>query len=374
LKILHIGNLVNNSYKMVKFLRLRGIDADLLLFPDQIGTNNDPAWEDEELKNQYPDWIRIMAPYSRRVRLADSIESIIKRYRMVRGYDIIHAQCTSPITVQFLGKPFIAHSLGSDLRELAHQKSLQGMLMRRAYRKSAVMLYHSPDQIECVKRFKFRHAHFFPNPYDTDRYAPQRAELEFQGYDLILFHPTRLDWTYTGSDRSSTKGNDRFIRAFRQFTKKYPKAMLIMIESGVDVTATKRLLDDLDLTKNVKFFPRYTKSELIRFLNAVDVVVDQFDVGSLGGMALEAMSTGKPVITYVKEDCASLCYPELPPVLNCHTEDEIYQRLLEAMDAKRRQGIGEAAREWILKYHHWEKVIDKLIFHYETILGRKTAH
>ena len=58
MRVLHLGNLCNNSYKLAKFQRRLGVDARLRIYSSQIGTNDDPAWEDPELKKARVDHAR----------------------------------------------------------------------------------------------------------------------------------------------------------------------------------------------------------------------------------------------------------------------------------------------------------------------------
>ena len=80
-------------------------------------------------------------------------------------------------------------------------------------------------------------------------------------------------------------------------------------------------------------------------------MVDQFDVGALGGIACEAMAQAKPVMIYIDKNYWPLVYDEEPPVINCHTEDEIYNAILEWADKKKLQDLSERAEKWVRKYH-----------------------
>lgn len=375
MKVALIGNLVNMAYNITKFLRRRGIEADLLLSKSEIGTSN-PVWEDPELKEHWPEWIRFWDDYSRLTwhgRLLASIPKvrILTPIFQLRKYDLIHSFCTASTYSQFTGRPYIATATGSDLRELASENTKAGRRMRRAFIKAKIVFFASDEgHVQQVKKLGLAQAQFLPPIIDTDKYAPFPSNMRKTNYEFTIFHPSRLDWSYQGVDRSSTKGNDRFFKAFARFVKEGYNAFLTIIDLGVDREKTRELIAELGISENVEFVPKMSKNDLIKYYNEADVVIDQFDVGSLGYVALEGMSCAKPVIVYVNTECYKVCYPDLPPVLNARSEDEIYERLLEVSDRARRETIGKNAREWILKYHHWEKVIDKLIFHYETVLGK----
>jgi len=342
---------------MAKFLRRKGIEADLLLYSDSIRGTNAPEWEDEELTNGYPPWIIIIkrppAPAMTIGSRFELLKSYVERFMTMRKYDLIHASCMAPLFVQFCFRPYIAHCMGSDIRELAQENSLKGKLMKRAYEKADLVFYPGS----------------FPFPVDVDKYSPSEYDLGYDGYDFIIFHPTNLDWTYKGKDRVSTKGNDRFFRATSRFVRDGRNPLLIVLDRGPDVEATHKLISRLGLQKNVIFLPELRKKELINVINGSDLIADQFNARGIGGIGREAMSCGKPLLTSISTEQFMRFYHELPPVFNARTENEIYEKLVEASDSKKRRKMGKAAREWILKHHHWEKITDKLILYYKKILG-----
>jgi len=373
MKILHTGNLCNNSYKLAKFQRRFGLDADLLLAGSQIGTGDDPAWEDPEYKNRYPTWIKIYGSksYQNTLSKLSNTMSHIKLGRKIVGqknYDIIHAQCTEPIFAQFFGcKILISHCLGSDLREVATSNSILGFLLRNAYKKSKIIYFNNIDHSYYLDQLGLK-AQFLPNPLDLDRIYPKKVTNFLGKLRFTILHPTNLDWTYIGNERSSTKGNDRLIRAFARFVKVNPNSLLIMLKSGVDYKATKALVSDLNISENIKFLDRMEKKDLIEMLNSVNLVADQFDVGAFGGVALEAMACGTPVLTYLKENLARQCYERLPPIYNCSSEKEIFEALLRAADDNLSM-IGEESREWIENFHDWRIVVERVVERYNRVLS-----
>lgn len=362
MRVLHLGNLTNNGYKLAKFQRRLGVDARLVIHESQIGTNDDPAWEDAELRDGYPDWITIdrTPPNSFETKVARWSRRFAGReQRLDRSIDIVHAQCTAPILAQFAAPDrLVSHCLGSDLRELATSRSLMGHLQRRAYRKSRVVFFNNVDHVNYIDRLNIRNGAFLGNPLDLERIAPKALSQPHR--ELVVFHPTSHDWTYRGGERSSTKGNDRLIRAFARFVRQRPGARLLMLKSGIDQVASTRLVTKLNIGEHVEFLPRLRKSELIDRLNAADVIADQFDLGAMGGVALEALAIGKPLLSYLKEECAMRCYSEPPPLLNARTEDEILAALCEA-DAIDRAALGAAARAWIERHHDWRGVTERVI-------------
>ncbi len=62
MRILHIGNIANNAYNNAKFLRRKGIEADVLCY-DYRHVMAEPEWEEAEFETEvdeyHPDWSRV---------------------------------------------------------------------------------------------------------------------------------------------------------------------------------------------------------------------------------------------------------------------------------------------------------------------------
>src|SRR5437867_7691925 len=59
MKILHVGNIANNAYNNAKFLRRKGVEADVLCY-DYTHVMAQPEWEDAKFEEQpdefHPRW------------------------------------------------------------------------------------------------------------------------------------------------------------------------------------------------------------------------------------------------------------------------------------------------------------------------------
>ncbi len=100
-----------------------------------------------------------------------------------------------------------------------------------------------------------------------------------------------------------------------------------------------------------------------------DIVVDQFIVGSIGGVSIEAMSCAKPVVAWISEEEFGLCYPELPPLACARDESGIHEELYRlATDAGERRRMGDASRAWVVRHHDADAVAGKLASLYESML------
>jgi len=387
MKVAVVGNHCNIGYNILRYVNRVKPDVHQVLI---YGRNNPPQLARDHDFDAFRDKMfclgqaqvlaqRTLGGQMLRARHHVSILAAVERS------DLIVSICCGllgdialRLFAKYTRKPIISLATGSDIRELPFAPGLYGHRKSRnaraLFRKSKVVLLANIDQTSCAVRLKLPQWKFYPFPIDTDLYRPTNESLRRKRRDngtLVLFHPSHLDWSYQGNERSSTKGNDRFLRAFARFVKKNPKAVVKMLSRGPDVEKTKQLVHELAIGAYIQFMPELDSETLIRNYHMADVVVDQFDIGSLGLIALEAMSCAKPVMIYINTQASDLIYADRPPVLNCRTEDEICEQLIKVSNEQYRQALGREAREWVIKYHHWEKATRQLILHYESVLGKK---
>lgn len=365
IKIALIGNLAGSATRLAEFLCRKGIKV--ALFTD---------------KSNYEKYSEVgnFHKHSYFVNFLED-ETKFSLFRKLRKYDVIISFTgtlafsfgESYYLIQFIKKfpKVINWATGSDITELAVEKSSSGMLYRYYLKKSD--LNKLPNSFWALKNaiaLKVPNVVFWPQPIDTDVYNV--SDRNSKSDSITFFHPSHLDWGETDNKpgRNSTKGNDRFIRAIIRAIKEGLNAKVIILDRGSDREVAKQMIDNSGVREKFIFKPQMTRDELIEHFHTADVVVDQFDVGGFGLTALEAMACGKPVMIYINEQCANILYNETPPVLNCSTEEEIYQQICLGADENYRKEIGRKAREWVVRYHHWEKIIDRLIVYCELLTGK----
>lgn len=271
--------------------------------------------------------------------------------------------------------PVVNITTGSDIMELAVEKSLLGVMYRQ-YLKFADLNWCAPYPyaVKNIFALKVPNVVFMRYPYyllpDNHNVISIKND---EKKPLHFFHASHLDWKVNdpGSHRKSTKGNDRFIKAFARAIKDGLDAYCVILDRGPDRAVAKELIRNLDVEDRFIWKPHLTRDELLNEFCNTDMVVDQFDGGGFGGIAIEAMSMGKPVMIYLQKNCLNLLYAEPPPVLNCHTEEEIYDQIMKCRDRAYLQNIGKNAKEWIYKYHHWETCLDQFLFYYTLLTGHR---
>jgi glycosyltransferase involved in cell wall biosynthesis len=241
---------------------------------------------------------------------------------------------------------------GSDITELAHGTSREARVVRTTMRHAWINnVSNVPAALRGASRLGLRNVTAFPGVFFAGhRPASEGPVFRRSDDEFLLLHPTHLDWgladTQTG--RQSTKGNDRFLSALAELVAESERPVhAVLLDRGPDRHAARDLVRDLGLEHAVTFSPPMSRAVLFRAMREADVVVDQFDVGALGGIAWEAMTVGTPVVTWL-QPAANRIYFDVPtPVLNARETPEILEQLRLASDPVWLAQRAADVREWI---------------------------
>ena len=368
MKIGLILNMANNQWLIAKALRRLGVDAELVLSAKDFGMAF-PHWEEAdipgmdpyeidvaELSRYYslPDWVRLWNPRDLHVRP----ENVIDLLYMAKEYDLLQLSAPSVIYLQFMGKKFIVHEAGW-IRNFAFRDGAAEKLARRGYDKAQCVVMTNPDCYALLEKIKYRKAVFIPFVVETERYRPMQVDRDSV---LTFLHPTRHLW--------NGKGNDRLLRAFSKFIHQGYDARLVMMNWGTseDINQSRRLVQELQIDRNVEWLDPVSKPRLIQLYNRSDAVFDQFMVGSYGTTAIEAMACARPVVMYLEKYWNTKCYGEVAPVLNAQTADEIFGAMVALTDERYRQKVGLDARNYVIKHHGPEVIAKKYMQLYREVL------
>jgi glycosyltransferase involved in cell wall biosynthesis len=87
------------------------------------------------------------------------------------------------------------------------------------------------------------------------------------------------------------------IRSFTSLLIEFNQAKLYLIGGGEDLEKLKKMVNDLNIDKSVRFFGRLKNEEVLSIYNEVDFVVINSRVETFSVVAAESLLAGKPVIT-----------------------------------------------------------------------------
>ncbi|MEO0397001.1 MAG: glycosyltransferase family 1 protein [Cyanobacteria bacterium P01_A01_bin.137] len=146
------------------------------------------------------------------------------------------------------------------------------------------------------------------------------------------------------------------------------------------IKGTKIILDALDRLEKqgyefeIILIEGMTNAEAKKVYETIDVLIDQIFAGWYGGLAVEAMALGKPVLVYIRDD--DLKYipiemaNELPFIqINPDNIEEQLRRFLE-LSRKDLLSLARSSRAYVEKWHDPLKIAAKIKKDYETVLQR----
>jgi hypothetical protein len=383
IRVACIGNMNNNYFSLMRYLRGLGLDAYLLMYQNEhdIFLPGNDTWELEkwgpyiktlDFYNYIYPWARVKPAHIREV---------------FAGYDIYIGCGLTPayfarakmkldiFTPYAYGIEFIDNSRFT----LTHPRDSLYKLYARIYQEkgikdaSAVITMQQHffrDYNNVFKRLKIRTipstVPMIYNLEETGDSTRQDTDIELKEYtdrfrekDFIVFSHSRQLWKelpgyYKGA--LPGKKNDVLIRGFARYLEsavsRYP--LLVLLEYGPDVRNSKELIASLGIAPYVMWLPRMPRKKLMELLEYADVGADQFGNGFLGGTGREILSMGKPLINYIDtsdEEYKRITGHEMPFVLRAQTPEEVSDRLLE-FETNRTAYVeaGKKNKDWFDRY------------------------
>lgn len=146
---------------------------------------------------------------------------------------------------------------------------------------------------------------------------------------------------------------------------------MVFCDWGNNQEETRELVEELGYTKHTKWVKPQATRRFMAMCIASDITADQFKLGSFGGIFFKTLSSGTPTLTYLAEDEVTRVYPEMPPILNARTVEEIREALKDAFDQPEKlQELGKAGRDWIETHHSGMDTVKKQVEQYEIYLNR----
>lgn len=275
--------------------------------------------------------------------------------RAIAPYDIVVGYAYDGILALLAKKKYIAFEHGT-IRNLPFENTVAGRVCRVVYKLANKVFITNCDNNVAAAKLRLHNYQFIPHPINEDISELDRAEAssiraEWNkrfGDAFIIFSPPRHHW----SDQRHTdwdKGNDRLITAIAEAKKNSSiKIVLVTVELGRDVEKSKSLIKQLDLEPNVIWITPVPHHQLVSYMLASDVVADQFNVPSFGGIPPKALMVGKPVLTSFEPQMHGWCFRSLPPFQATDSSSEsIASALLKLLNNPGElKQLGEAGINW----------------------------
>lgn len=227
--------------------------------------------------------------------------------------------------------PILSYTTGSDIMEQPFTKNIVGHRYRVLFKNSFdVCIVPMKEYIYSCQRLKLSRFSFVRHPYLLLKPKFQNKINTKKKKIITFLHTSNIDWGAVDScpNRKSTKGTNKFINAFIKASRAYPNIKCLIIDRGPDTAEAKKIIEKNNRNNVFEWMKPVVQSELEQVFDRGDIVVDQFVLGGFGGIAIEAMSYGKPLLTYIDPLYSKgLFYNDAPPVFNANTEEEILNQI-----------------------------------------------
>ncbi len=206
-------------------------------------------------------------------------------------------------------------------------------------------------------------------PMVYNREVPPAADLppslgemkrHLAGYELRILSHARHLWVRGPANSAEAvkmhlKYNDWLIRGFARFlaNNSSVRALLLLLEYGEDVQASKHLIAELGIGANVMWLPKMSRKEILCLLGFCDIGVGQFgnERGLLwGGTGWEVLASGRPLLqtlNFTNDEYRKFFGHDLPPILDVKCPDDITRYLEDfTRDRVKYIAIGKRSKEW----------------------------
>lgn len=377
IRILHCPNIVGgHAQNLARFERKLGLDSwAVALKTNYADYECDEVLCKEKygiLKQEFKRWLLL--------------------FRALFCYDIIHLNFGSTIlTLRLDDRPifkldFKFFSLRSLYFKIFEYKDLWLM---KIFKKAIIVTYQGDDARQkdfCVENFEITHAkevgsEYYPPGSDEKK---RKTISKFNFYADIIYalnpdllhvlpHKTKFlpyghidieEWKYIGVNRDHLQ-----------------TPVVLHAPSHEDAKGTKYIIDAVERLKkeNITFtfilVEGMSIAEAKRQYEKADLLVDQLLAGWYGGLAVELMALGKPVICYIREEDLKFITDEMRndlPIINA-TPNSIYSVLKEWLTNKKRflNETGKKSRSYVEKWHDPIIIAQRLKNDYEAVLESK---
>lgn len=375
MKIGLIGNMNNNFFSLVRYLRDQKFDAHLYLFNNET-IHFHPS--SDTFNSDYQEYTHQLTWGSGKSFFHSTKRNIIAD---ISDLDFIIGCGATPAFLSKIGRKLdIFAPYGSDiyvlpvfLKNIKTFNPFLSIYQRNGIENSRYVLMDetNPNFESFITRLKFKgkriksaipfiyHPVFNPDSiksfYNQCHWYNEFMTIR-ENNDIVVFHHSSHFWKTPPIDcwQGETKGNDKVIKGFARFVtqNKDINASLILFEYGPDVAESKKLINQLNISKNVIWFPVLSRKEIFAGISLADIGIGEVGLSYLSyGTIYEFICMGKPVMYRRDDELYSERYPELFPMINVTNADQISVALNNYIqNPAKHQKMGMVSREWFLKY------------------------
>ncbi|KXB07881.1 hypothetical protein AKJ58_01535, partial [candidate division MSBL1 archaeon SCGC-AAA385D11] len=161
------------------------------------------------------------------------------------------------------------------------------------------------------------------------------------------------------------KKPDHLVKSFKKVSEENPEAKLYLVggRGGKNEKRIRKLVKELNLSKNVEIIERVSRKEVVKWMNKCQVFAHPMPTGSFGMVTLEAMACGIPVVA-TKTPYSPTFLGDSGLYVEPNDEEEFAEAILTLLeDEKLRKKLVKRGKERIQKfdYSSWGRKMHRII-------------
>lgn len=372
MKVALIGNMNNNNFSIMRYLRDLGVDAHLILMKNDYTksqahfTPENDTWEIEKWKPyihylNYYDWEGIL------FRSGKSIKNDFKEYDILIGSGYIPVLLSKSKIFLDIFYPYTAGVEGVTdalVEEVTGLNSLVNKLFFIFFRNSQIKAIKKAkvclsSEIILTKKTFDDIGVEFKNISIPMVYNKEKIELDKTPDYLKSIINTILKYKYRFLCHVSHmyyKDNEPYITGFAKFMKANTgcNSVLILFDYGTGVDKTKSLINVLGIVDNVIWLQTTSRKNILQLLNNIDFGFSEFEGIMWGGTGWEFLSKGVPFFHYYNispEKFQEEYGIPIPLFINTNSSDEICNHLTRYIqDTEPYKKTSNELKEWFEQY------------------------
>ena len=354
--------------RMFAFVRRAASSARIHNYED--GTKHRNATLDARIDELVAEFAKRFPQRSDRLERADLEpyrEHAILLEELFEHYDVIQAYATDTVYPMLAERPYVAFEHGTlrdapewewEFKGPFHANPI-GRVTALSYALARHVFVTNADCLSSAERLGLESYSPIPHPVADDhvfRFDPRaREEIRRElGVSRVLFCPIRHDWI--------DKGTDRHIRAIPRLREFLGDDFKVCFTPwGREIERSRELIRELGVEDQVAWIGPFGRVQLVRWLSAADVVLDQLTYESFSGITPRALACGAPIVAAYSPDSMRWMFPDAAPILAAKTTDEIVQQVRTACEPGFLEQHRDAARRWIETWHGSDGITQQLL-------------
>jgi len=372
MKVLHCPyNIAGNPSYLSNAEKAQGLESHTLSFENKYGFKSDYTIDSQNI-------------------FLFEIRRWFWLFRALFQYDVIHFNFGSTLMPDWTSTQRWGSNYYIQLLRRVYIKlfTLKDLFLLKLFNKKIIVTFQGDDIRQadyCKKNYKITFANDVSKNYylkgsdDYKRWVAAQFEKHADiiyslNPDLLNVLPAKAKFLpYTNINLDSWKSLDT------NRNKKNNETTIVHAPTDRSVKGTKYIVDAIDKLKreglkfNFILVENMTREKAKKIYMKSDIMVDQLLAGWYGGLAVELMALGKPVIAYIRKEDMQFIPRQMEkelPIINA-TPQTIYQVLKNYLVNNRDKlvEIGKKSRIYVEKWHDPIKIAAELKKNYFKIVS-----